>query len=270
MIPIGDSVKSRTFPYVNIAIIALNVIVFFYELSLGIVADQTFTALPSLGFFSELDLFFFDWGTIPACLSDRFGFGPDVPQRALNALCSDEERVSLSPVSSMFIHGGWFHLLGNMIFLWVFGDNVEDAMGHTRYAVFYVIAGLAATSAHIAIDPADITPAIGASGAIAGVLAAYLVLYPRATIAAILPVFILFLVPFYVPAIVLIGIWFVLQLLNGVAALAATDVVGAGGGVAWFAHIGGFVAGLVLVKLFVLGRSVPSVPRRSRYPRLDR
>jgi membrane associated rhomboid family serine protease len=268
MIPIGDSVRSRTFPYVNIAIIAVNIIVFLYELSLSTVPNLQFTALPGLGIFSELDLFFFDWGSIPACLSDRFGFDPDAPQRALDTLCSDERQVTFSPFSSMFIHGGWFHLLGNMIFLWVFGDNVEDAMGHVRYAVFYLIAGLAATSAHVAIEPADITPAIGASGAIAGVLGAYLVLYPRATIAAILPIFILFFVPFYVPAVVLIGIWFVMQLLNGVAALATTDVVGAGGGVAWFAHIGGFVAGVALVKLFVLGRSVPSVPGRARYPRL--
>jgi len=270
MIPIGDSVRSRTFPYVNITIIGLNVIVFLYELTLGTVPNMAFRALPGLGFFSQLDLFYFDWGTIPACLSNRFGFDPDVPAAALQTLCAHEGRVTFSPFSSMFIHGGWFHLLGNMIFLWVFGDNVEDAMGHLRYAVFYIIAGLAATSAHVAIDPGDITPAIGASGAIAGVLGAYLVLYPRATIAAILPIFILFLVPFYVPAVVLIGIWFVLQLLNGVAALATTDVVGAGGGVAWFAHIGGFVAGLVLVKLFVLGRSVPSVPRRARHSRWDR
>jgi len=270
MIPIGDSVKARTFPYVNIALIALNVIVFFYELTLSTVPDLFFRALPELGFLSELDLFYFDWGTIPACLSDRFGFEPDVPAATLQTLCANEGRVTFSPFSSMFIHGGWFHLLGNMIFLWVFGDNVEDAMGHVRYAVFYVIGGLAATSAHAAIDPGDITPAIGASGAIAGVLGAYLVLYPRATVAAILPIFILFLVPFYVPAVVLIGVWFVLQLLNGVAALATTDVVGAGGGVAWFAHIGGFVAGLVLVKLFVLGRSVPTVPRRTRYPRSGR
>ena len=267
MIPIGDSVRSRSFPYVNIAIIALNVLVFFYELTLGTIPDTFFRALPRLGFFSELDLFYFDWGTIPACLSDRFGFEPEVAPAVLETFCSESRRVTFSPFSSMFIHGGWFHLIGNMIFLWVFGDNVEDAMGHVRYAAFYVIAGLAATTAHVAIDPSDITPAIGASGAIAGVLGAYIVLYPRATVAAILPIFILFWMPFYVPAIVLIGVWFVLQLLNGVAALATTDVVGAGGGVAWFAHIGGFVAGLALVKLFVLGRSVATVPRRARYRR---
>ena len=263
MIPVGDSVRSRTFPYVNLAIIAINVLVFFYELTLSTV-PQGLIGL------SELDRFLFDWGTLPACLGERFGFEPEVPSRALDALCPDSGNVLFTPFASMFIHGGWFHLIGNMIFIWVFGDNVEDAMGHTRYAVFYLIAGLAATAAHVAVSQNDLTPAIGASGAIAGVLGAYLVLYPRATIAAILPIFILFWMPFYVPAVFLIGIWFVLQLLNGVAALATTDVVGAAGGVAWFAHIGGFVAGLVLVRLFVLGRPAPPRPRavaRYRRPR---
>jgi membrane associated rhomboid family serine protease len=264
MIPIGDSVRSRSTPYVNLAIIAANVAVFLYELTLSATPDLVFRALPQLGLISELDLFFFDWGTLPACLADRFGFDPDVTQLQLAALCPQGDRVLLTPFTSMFVHGGWFHLIGNMVFLWVFGDNVEDAMGHLRYALFFALAGLAATAAHVAVGPDELIPAVGASGAIAGVLGAYLVLYPRATIAAILPIFILFWMPFHVPAIVLIGVWFVMQLLNGVAALATTDVVGAGGGVAWFAHIGGFVAGLVLVRLFVLGRTVPPtqpVPR---------
>lgn len=247
MIPIGDSVRSRTFPYVNIAIIVVNVAVFFYELTLSTVPR------PPSGF-SELDIFLFDWGTLPACLTERFGFEADASPRALGAFCGANNEIA-SVFYSMFIHGGWFHLIGNMVFLWVFGDNVEDAMGHVRYAAFYVISGLAATAAHVAVNQNDLLPAVGASGAIAGVLGAYLVLYPRATIAAILPIFILFWMPFYVPAIFLIGFWFLLQLFNGAAAL-ATDVVNAGGGVAWFAHIGGFVAGLLLVKLFVLGREV--------------
>jgi membrane associated rhomboid family serine protease len=252
MIPVGDSVRSRTIPYVNVAIIAVNIVVFFYELSL-----QAQPLFP--GGLSELDRFFFEWGSLPACISERFGFSPDVPSRELGIVCGVNNEVP-ALFYSMFIHGGWFHLIGNMIFLWVFGDNVEDAMGHARYALFYVIAGLAATAAHIAVNQSDLVPAIGASGAIAGVLGAYLVLYPRATVAAILPIFILFWMPFYVPAVFLIGLWFVMQLFNGFAALAASDPVNAGGGVAWFAHIGGFVAGLVLVKLFVLGRRVPPRP----------
>ena len=265
MIPIGDSVRSRTFPYVNITIIAITVLVFLYQLSLGTFPNMYFGALPQLGLFSELDLFLYDWGTVPACLSDRFGFDPDASALRLAALCPDSNRVLLTPFAAMFLHGGWLHLIGNMIFLWVFGDNVEDAMGHVRYAIFYFLAGLVATSAHIAVNQNDLVPAIGASGAIAGVLGAYLVLYPRATVAAIIPIFILLWVPLQVPAALLIGLWFVLQLLNGVAALATTDVVGAGGGVAWFAHIGGFAAGLVLVRLFVLGRSRATLrvlPRR--------
>ncbi len=260
MIPIGDSLRRQRFPYVNVAIIAINVLVFLYQLTLDTFPNLYYPAFPGLGRFSELDLFFFDWGTMPACLSDRFGFHPQVSEVSLAVLCPSDDRVLLTPLASMFIHGGWFHLIGNMVFLWVFGDNVEDAMGHLRYALFYLIVGLAAAAAHIAVNQNDLTPAVGASGAIAGVLGAYLILYPRATVAAILPIFVLFWIPFYVPAVVLIALWFLLQLLNGLAALASTDVVGAGGGVAWFAHVGGFVAGLALVKIFVLGRPQRSAP----------
>jgi rhomboid family protein len=248
MIPIGDSVRRRSFPYVTIAIIVVNALVFLYELSLSTVPTGF------LGF-SELDLLFFDWGALPACLTDQFGFDTDANPRGLAVVCPEPGQLLLTPFTAMFLHGGWLHLLGNMLFLWVFGDNVEDAMGHARFAAFYVIAGLAATAAHIAVSQDDLIPAIGASGAIAGVLGAYLVLYPRARVTALLPLFFI-LIPFNVPAVLLIGFWFLLQLLNGVAALGATDVVG-GGGVAWFAHIGGFVAGLLLVRLFVLGRRVP-------------
>ena len=257
MIPIGDSVRRRTFPYVNIFIIVINVLVFLWELQLSTIP----VGLLGLQPVSELDLFFFDWGSIPACLGDRFGFESDVPPRVLASVCPNADRVLLSPFASMFIHGGWLHLVGNMVFLWVFGDNVEDAMGHLRYALFYLVAGLAATAAHVALNQNALAPAIGASGAIAGVLGAYLVLYPRATVAAILPIFVLFWMPFYVPAVVLIGFWFLLQLFSGIASLAAADVVGGGGGVAWFAHVGGFIAGLALVKLFVLGRGLPPQPR---------
>jgi membrane associated rhomboid family serine protease len=269
MIPIGDSLRSRHVPYVNVAIIAINILVFLYQLSLNTFPDMYFPALPGLGRFSELDLFFFHWGAVPACLTERFGFNAEVPAGSLAALCPNDNRLLLTPFAAMFIHGGWFHLIGNMIFLWVFGDNVEDAMGHARYAVFYIVAGLAAAAAHVAVNQNDLTPTVGASGAIAGVLGAYLVLYPRATVAAILPIFILFWIPFYLPAAVLIGLWFFLQLFNGLAALASTNVVGASGGVAWFAHVGGFVTGILLVRIFVLGRGPPSpstAGRRRRPP----
>ena len=244
MIPVSDSVRSRSTPYVNIAFIGINVLVFLYQLTLSTV--QPFGQL------SELNRFFFDWGAIPACLGDQFSFEPDVPPRLLTAVC-DENRVLASPFTSMFMHGGWLHLIGNMIFLWVFGDNVEDSMGHFRYAIFYVVAGLAASSAHVFMNQNDIIPAIGASGAVSGVLGAYLVLFPRARVSAFVPLFII-LWPLRIPAVVLIGFWFLLQLFNGVATLSATDVVGAGGGVAWFAHIGGFIAGIALVRVFTIRR----------------
>ena len=248
MIPISDSVRSRTTPYVNITFIALNILIFLYQLTLSTFPDAR-------TFLSELDIFFFDWGAIPACLTDRFGFEPETSPGALAFVCPEGDRALATPFTSMFLHGGWLHLIGNMVFLWVFGDNVEDAMGHIRYVVFYLVVGLAAGAAHIFMNQNDIIPAIGASGAVAGVLGAYLVLYPRATVAAILPIFILFWMPFRVPAVLLIGFWFLLQLFNGIAAIAATDITGAGGGIAWFAHIGGFIAGLVLVRVFTLGRS---------------
>jgi membrane associated rhomboid family serine protease len=146
----------------------------------------------------------------------------------------------------MFIHGGWFHILGNMIFLWVFGDNVEDAIGHVSYLFFYVLAGIAAATAQIWVDTGSAVPMVGASGAIAGVLGAYVVLYPRATIAAV--IFPFFLWAFPVPAFLLIGLWFFLQLLYGAASIGTA--VGASEGVAWWAHIGGFLAGLLLVWAF--------------------
>ncbi len=245
MIPLGDSVKSRTFPYVNVTIIAVNVFVFLYELTLS-----TTAAIPRS--LPQIDRFFYNWGVVPACVSDTFGFHPSL-RTALEVCAINHPTASV--FYSMFIHGGWLHLFGNMIFLWVFGDNVEDAMGHVRYAIFYLIVGLAATATQVAANQDALVPAIGASGAIAGVLGAYLVLYPRATVTAILPIFLLFLFPFRVPAVLLIGFWFLLQLFNGLSSL-TSNVADATGGVAWFAHIGGFIAGLLLVRLFVIGRSV--------------
>jgi membrane associated rhomboid family serine protease len=141
-----------------------------------------------------------------------------------------------------------------MLFLWIFGDNVEDAMGHARYAIFYLLVGALAACAHMFVSPDDLTPAIGASGAIAGVMGAYIVLFPRATVAVIIPIF--FFIPFPLPAFVLIGFWFVAQIFSGFASL-GPNAVGAGGGVAYFAHIGGFIAGALLINFFALGR-----PRR--------
>ena len=191
---------------------------------------------------------------IPACLGDRFGFEPEVRQQALTTVCPEANQIALTPFTSMFIHGGFLHLLGNMIFLWVFGDNVEDAMGHGRYLVFYLLAGLGAAALQVYVDQDSVIPMVGASGAIAGVLGAYLVLYPRATVSVVIP-WLWFFGAFPVPAAFLIVFWFLLQLLSGVASLGATE------GIAFWAHVGGFIAGVVLVWAFRRQK-----PRRRRPP----
>ena len=260
MIPIGDRLRTRTFPYVNVSIIALNFLVFFYELSLS-----------SQGFargLSELDRFFFDWGALPACLSDRLGFDTGLPPRVLAAACA-QPRELLTPFSAMFIHGGWLHILGNILFLWIFGDNVEDRLGHLRYLLFYLASGLAATAAHVAVNADDVIPSVGASGAIAGVMGAYLVMYPRARVAVIIPLFWI-LGATYVPAVVLIGMWFLLQVFSGVAALGYAT--GGSEGVAWWAHVGGFAFGAAvawLLTLVVVGHRAPVQPRPRRGDRFD-
>jgi membrane associated rhomboid family serine protease len=248
MIPVGDRLSTRTIPYVNVGIIVVNFLVFFYELTLN-------TQAPFRGL-SELDRWFYDWGAIPACVSDSLGLKTNVNPRDLTAFCGGQHPL-LTVFTSMFMHAGWLHILGNMLFLWVFGDNVEDALGHVRYLVFYLVVGLAATATQIALSMNDLVPGIGASGAIAGVMGAYLVMYPRARIAVFMPLFFFLGAP-YIPAAALIGIWFLMQLFTGVASLgqAAGD-----SGVAWWAHVGGFLAGLLLVKLFLVGRR----PRRRYY-----
>ncbi len=229
MIPIGDSTRRRTTPYVNVGIIIACVLVFLYELSLNA--------------FEVSDLFR-DWGVIPVQLIDW-----------LESPSGVEEPATV--VSAMFIHGGWLHLIGNMLFLWVFGDNVEDAMGHGRYIVFYLLVGVGAVALQVFVDQDGVIPMIGASGAIAGVLGAYLVLYPRATVSVLIP-WLWFLGTFPVPAAFLIVFWFLLQLLNGVAALGTAT--GITGGVAFWAHVGGFLAGLVLVWVFRRRRPGPRPP----------
>jgi membrane associated rhomboid family serine protease len=249
MIPIGDRLSSRTIPYVNIALIVVNFLVFFYELTLN--TQSTFRSA------SELDLWFQDWGAVPACVTHSLGLNPNVDPRALAVLCQGD-RSLLTPFTSMFIHAGWLHILGNMLFLWVFGDNVEDALGHVRYLVFYLIGGLVAAATQVALNMNEFVPSVGASGAIAAVMGAYLVMFPQARIAVFIPLF-FFLGATYIPAVVLIGIWFIMQLFTGVASIGYAT--GGGGGIAWGAHVGGFVAGLLLVNLFRAGRRSP----RRRY-----
>jgi len=214
MIPLRDTVPSRSFPFVNWLLIVLNVVVFLVILSLRSDAE---------GFVAALGL---------------------VPKRLL----TDPQPWELvTPFTSMFLHGGWAHLLGNMLALYVFGDNVEDRLGSGRYLVFYLLCGLVATFAHVVINAESTVPTIGASGAISGVLAAYVVFYPTSRVITL--VLLLFL-PWFVqiPATIYIGFWFVAQLLNGV--LTVVKGQQAMGGVAWWAHVGGFLAGLAFAPLF--------------------
>ena len=215
MLPLADHNPRRTFPFVNLLLIFINVATFIWELSLG---SSIQPVLQNLAF-------------VPA---QFWSSAPLVPS-------------IVAMFVSMFLHGGWLHLAGNMLFLWVFGDNIEDRLGHGLYLVFYLACGVAATLAHAGMNPTSAVPAIGASGAIAGVLGAYLILFPRQRITTLIPIFI-FITIREIPAIVLLGFWFVLQLFVGTVSLGGS--IHEQGGVAYFAHIGGFLTGMVLVILF--------------------
>lgn len=234
MIPLRDDIPSQTTPYVNWTLIVLNVLAFAYELSMG----------------ARIDEFVAQAAVIPALVT-----GPDRVLSAADLLRSTvDPALGLRTITSMFLHGGWMHLIGNMLYLWIFGDNVEDRMGHFRYIVFYVLCGLIATYAHIVSTPRSAIPSIGASGAIAGVLGAYISLYPQAKVVSLLPLgFFTQLVR--IPAVFFLGFWFLQQFLSGAIGLAAREQ--ASGGVAWWAHIGGFVAGVVLVRLFQRAARAP-------------
>jgi membrane associated rhomboid family serine protease len=249
VIPISDSVQARSFPFVNIAIILTNIVVFMYEVYLS---QQSFGFQGA----TELDVFILHWGNIPPCTLDVLG---REAVEAQSRACLNQPQPFWTPFTAMFMHGGWLHLAGNMLFLWVFGDNIEDALGHVRYAVFYVVGGIAAAFAHMLFNADDLLPAIGASGAIAAVMGAYIVLYPRATVLAI---FGFLIIPLPFPVILVVGLWFLMQLFYGVAALGPDT---AAGGVAYFAHIGGFIAGAAMINLFVLGRRRPRLRRRGQY-----
>jgi membrane associated rhomboid family serine protease len=217
MIPLGDSARTGRTPWVNLTLIGANALVFLYELSLG----------PSL------DPFIGRWGVVPARISGALAGSPDVPRAFLVTL-----------ITAAFLHSGWLHLGGNMLFLWIFGDNVEDRLGHAEYLLFYLAGAVVANLAQVLVDPASTVPAIGASGAIAAVLGAYAVSFPGARVSVILPVLLIFWTV-QVPALIMIGVWFATQFFSGIASL--TQMSAQAGGVAWWAHVGGFVFGIVLM-----------------------
>lgn len=206
MIPLRSTERTYSTPTVTLTLIAVNTLIFLYELALGPYLD---------GFIV------------------RFGIVPD--------------RLHLSSlVTSMFLHGGWLHLLGNMWFLWIFGKSVEDSLGHQKYLVFYLVCGVIAAVIHVVFNFYSRVPTIGASGAIAGVMGAYLIMFPRARIVTLVPIFI-FITTLDLPAAFLLLYWFVIQFFSGVGSIGYSQV--STGGVAWFAHVGGFLAGMLLVKL---------------------
>lgn len=207
MIPLRDTQPSNTFPAVTLVIIVLNVLVFLFQVSLE----------PHY-----LNYFIAQHGIVP-------------------------DRLHLSSlITSMFLHGGWMHLIGNMWFLWIYGDNIEDILGHGKYLIFYLLCGVAAALVHILLNPYSRVPTVGASGAIAGVMGAYMIKFPRSRILTLVPIFI-FLTTMEIPAGFMLLYWFAIQIFSGIGSVGYSNI--SSGGVAWFAHVGGFVAGIALVYL---------------------
>jgi membrane associated rhomboid family serine protease len=208
VIPLRDVVPSRTTPYITITIIALNALAWLFELSLPHDVLNEFIRL---------------YGVVPASF----------------------DKTTL--VTSMFLHGSWSHVLGNMWYLWIFGDNVEDRVGHGRFIVFYLLCGIVAALGQVAVSPHSTLPTIGASGAIAGVMGAYLIKFPHARILTLIPI-IIFWTTIEIPAAIILVYWFILQFFSGIGSVGYSQA-SQGGGVAFFAHVGGFVAGMVLVNV---------------------
>jgi len=234
LLPLGDdNTMRRITPVVNYALIAINILVFLYQL-----ANESFT---------------YGYSVVPYEIThgedlvsqagfDRMGRMVVPPQ------FPGPTPIYLTFLTAMFMHGGLMHIAGNMLYLWIFGDNVEDRMGHAKFVIFYLLCGIAASATHIFFDPNSKVPSLGASGAIAGVLGAYLILFPHQYVRVLVPLGIFSQIT-ELPAIIVIGFWAVLQFLSGFGSIAHT-ATSRGGGVAYMAHVGGFVAGLILVFLF--------------------
>ncbi len=241
MIPIRDTIRSETYPVINSILIALNILAFLVEQSQGRAIDE----------------FIFTYGLVPARYS--------VPR--ISVYFTTVQQV-IPFFTFMFIHGGFFHILGNMWFLYIFGDNVEDRLGHFRYLAFYLLCGLASGISHLVLNWTSQIPTIGASGAIAGVMGAYFILYPRAKVLTLVPIF-FFLHFMEIPAFLFLGFWFLFQFLS------ATTSSAQAGGIAWWAHIGGFVSGIIFLKLFQLlpetrtGQRFRDLTRKRASPRLQ-
>jgi len=241
MIPIRDTIQSKNYPVVNNLIIVINVLFYLVELSKG----------------NDLNQFIFTYGLVPARYSlPEFG-----------SYFNSFQQV-LSLFTFMFLHGGFWHLLGNMWSLYIFGDNVEDRLGHVRYLAFYILCGLTSGLFHLSINWTSQVPTIGASGAIAGVMGAYLILHPKSKILTLIPIII---IPYFIeiPAFFFLGIWFVLQFIGAAGSSAEA------GGIAWWAHVAGFIAGIILLKLFLrltelgITKNIRGITSRQKTPRLQ-
>ncbi len=230
MIPLRDTVPTKNHPVVNNTIIGINVLIFLYQLTQGI----------------EIEKFIYIYGLVPARYS--------IPQISIYFTPFQQ---AFSLLSFMFLHGGFWHLLGNMWSLYIFGDNVEDRLGHLRYLLFYIICGLASGLSHMLLNLNSNVPTIGASGAIAGIMGAYFILHPRARILTLIPIF---FIPYFleIPAAFFLGIWFILQFFNAAASQGQVS------GVAWWAHIGGFVFGIIFLKLLLVLPSASPPAKLSR------
>lgn len=266
MFPIRDNIPASTRPVMNYTIIAVTVLVFFVQLAMGGGGEA---------------------------LVDQFGMIPDRVTHPHERLVISEPYIESTPMgpvlrenkhvieptafpailtllTCIFLHGGWLHIIGNMWFLYIFGDNVEDRLGHAGYLIFYLLCGSAASLAQLLVSPQSILPTIGASGAIAGVMGAYFLLYPHARVLAFIPIFILFYL-FPIPAPIFIGIWFAIQFIEGTMSIGAI----ADGGVAWWAHVGGFIVGYLIVRMLrgkgwlrpAMGHVIPMIRRRGIYQR---
>jgi len=231
MIPLRDENPTRTVPFVNHALVAVNIAVFVYQVLLAVDGGPAAT----MAFIERL-------AVTPVALLSPAGWSqaPVPPPATL--------------MTSMFVHGSFLHLAGNMLYLWVFGDNIEDSMGHLKYLVFYIACGLGAAVAQVAVAPSSALPMVGASGAIAGVLGAYLVLHPTNQVLTLV-FLVIFIRVMYLPAVVLLGLWFIIQIFS-----ALND---GGGGVAWYAHIGGFLVGVLLIGIFAASHRRPPRKRRN-------
>ena len=279
MIPLKDNIPTSGFPIVTVLLIAVNVAVFIWTLT---VSGSEVPQFEGSGF-TYRDEKQVELGAIPYRLTHpgkdcalgvkRSGSNGEVDVVCQGTGAYRTESSSGDPFvkidqppwyatifTSMFMHGGWLHIIFNMLFLWIFGNNVEEAMGRVKYLLFYLLAGIVALYAQVALSPDSTLPTLGASGAIAGVLGAYALLHPRARVLTL--IFIVFFVTLVeIPAWIMLGIWFILQFVPAIGQVATPDVAG-GGGVAYFAHVGGFLFGLAAVKLFTLGRAPPDeVPR---------